>query len=158
MNKNKTNINTHKHLPPHKKKKLNQKTSSWSSSRRSTLDPYSIRICTVSLKPSLCSQVKSSPSILKQKEIFKKKKKKKNNNKINESSLNPIPLPPSLSHQKHNQYLLHNTTNENEKKKKKEIQITLSWRSMLDPCSTRIFTISSNPLKAAMWRAVHPNF
>ena len=42
-------------------------------------------------------------------------------------------------------------------KKKKKIK-TFSWRSRLDPCSTRIFTICSRPLSAAMWRAVFPSF
>ena len=45
--------------------------------------------------------------------------------------------------------------------KTKEIKIkikTVSWRSTLAPCSTRILTICSKPLKAAKWRTVNPYF
>ena len=41
--------------------------------------------------------------------------------------------------------------------KKKKMK-TLSCRSRLGPCSTRIFTICSKPFLVAMWRAVIPSF
>ena len=126
------------------KEKKKIKTFFW----RSRLDPCSTRILTICSKPFSAAKWRAVFPFFNKKKVVKKRIKTKSNiTAIHKATRNN-------QQWNHKQQRNKKQRNKNEKENEK----TFFWRSRLDPCSTRILTICSKPLKAAKWRTVHPFF